>query len=295
MSLRQRGRLWARDGAPSRWAVLVVLAATSCPHLSIPDPTVTFLDRLIAGDRDALVEGFAGEPSVDDPMAGRVRGLDEFQRYVRTRRAWLTLRAARVEPLRTTRDDRRTVFEAVLHLQLPRDTVVDLPVAVVGDHTAGGHVTALRIYHSHWPLIGAHRIRAPLLLADTTIRLHGVIAEYQKALAAGDVDAIVRTFEPEGYFREPSGGVWVHRGRSQLNDFMRRLLGSGGIGLEHCTLTDDGIAAAIEFNVIRFGARPLTPQAGLAVYERGRSGGLRAVRIYDDVNVEVLADSNQVR
>lgn len=295
MSRRLRGSWRAWDGARCRWAALVMLAAASCAHPGVPDPTETFLDRLIAGDRDALVAGFAGEPSVDDPMAGRVRGLDAFQQYVRARRAWLTLRAARVESLRTTRDDAHTVVEALLHLRLPRDTTVDLPVAIVGDRAAGGRVSAIRIYHSHWPLTGRHQIRAPLLPADTTLQLHDVIADYQKALASGDVDAILNTFEPDGYFREPSGGIWVHRGRAQLREFMQGLLAHGGIGLEHCTLTDDGVVAAIEFNAVRFGTRPLRPQAGLAVYERGAGGKLRAARIYDDVNVEVLAGSSPPR
>ncbi len=35
----------------------------------------------------------------------------------------------------------------------------------------------------------------------------------------------------------------------------------------------------------------MTPQAGLAIYERGPTGRLRAARIYDDVNVEVLSSA----
>ena len=46
---------------------------------------------------------------------------------------------------------------------------------------------------------------------------------------------------------------------------------------------------AIEFNAVRFGSHAVQPQAGVAVYERGTSGRLRAARIYDDVNVEALA------
>jgi hypothetical protein len=32
------------------------------------------------------------------------------------------------------------------------------------------------------------------------------VGEYQRALSAGDIDAIVATFEPDGYAREPAGG-----------------------------------------------------------------------------------------
>ena len=107
--------------------------------------------------------------------------------------------------------------------------------------------------------------------------------------AAGNVDAIVATFEPAGTFREPSGGIYVHRGQAAVRAFMTQILAAGGIGLEHATVTDDGVVTALEFNAVSFGPRRLTPQAGLAVYERGPTGRLAAARIYDDINVEELA------
>ena len=69
---------------------------------------------------------------------------------------------------------------------------------------------------------------------------------------------------------------------------MTQILAAGGIGIDHATVTDDGTTCAIEFNAVRFGKRAMTPQAGLAVYQRGPTGRLHAARIYDDVNVEVL-------
>ncbi len=253
-----------------------------------PDATTGYLDRLLRGDSAALLAGFAGDAAIDDPIGGRVRGRSELDRFVAERHAWLTSRSARLEMLRTTVDARHTVVEALLHLRLP-DTSVDLPIAVVGDKSDGNRVTAIRVYHSHWPLEGRHEIRHPLLPRDSTIVLRDVVAEYQRALAAGDAVAALNTFEPDGYFREPSGGIYVHRGRETLRGFLSAILAGGGIHLEHCSVTDDGVVAAIEFNVVQFGARRLEPQAGLAVYERGATGYLVAARIYDDVNVEALA------
>jgi hypothetical protein len=151
-------------------------------------------------------------------------------------------------------------------------------------------VRALRVYHSFWPLEGHHRVRAPLLPAASAALVVGAVADYQRALAAGDVDAIVATFEDDGYFREPSGEPWVHRGRAELHKFMTQILGAGGVGIEHASVTDDGKSCAIEFNAVRFGKHPITPQAGLAIYERGPTGRLHAARVYDDVNVEVLQE-----
>jgi hypothetical protein len=195
---------------------------------------------------------------------------------------------ARVEPLRTTRNDQLTVVENLLHLHLP-GTLIALPVAVVGEHDEAGKLTAVRVYHSLWPLLGEHRVRPALLKPDPDRPLSGAVADYQRALAIGDVDAIVNTFESDGYFREPAGGEYAYQGLERLREFMAQILSAGGITLEHCTITDDGIACAIEFNAVAFGPHALVPQAGVGVYERGATGLLYGARVYDDVNVEAYA------
>ena len=253
------------------------------------DPTEIYLQALIGGDSALLLSNFAGEPAIDDPLGGKVRSTADFKRFSAERHTWLVERAARVEPLRTTRNDLRTVFESLVHLRLPKQEIA-LPVAVVSERAANQSVQTIRVYHSLWPLNGSHRVRAPLLPRDPTLSVTDVIAEYQHALAVGDIAAIVGAFEPDGYFREPAGGDYVFQGREKLHEFMAHLLGSGGIGLEHCSVTDDRVACAIEFNAVQFGQQRLEPQAGIAVYERGPSGRLHAARIYDDVNVEALAN-----
>lgn len=254
-----------------------------------PGLTAIYLDILISGDRARLLAGFTTAPTVDDPLGGRVRSFAEFERFFDERRAWLLERHAQVEPVHTIHIAQRTVFEALLHLRLADDHPIALPVAVVGEHTASRRVRAIRVYHSLWPLYGEHRLRPPLLPHDPTIQLTGAIAEYQRALATGDVEAIVATFEPDGYFREPAGGEYIYQGREKLHHLMAHILGTGGISLEHCTAADDGVACAIEFNAVQFGPHRLQPQAGVAVYQRGSSGRLHAARVYDDVNVEALA------
>jgi hypothetical protein len=247
-----------------------------------------YLPYLLEGRADDLIALFAGDPAIDDPMAGRVAGQEAIRAFAGERRAWLAARDARLEAIRTTHTPARTVVEWVLHLDHEGEAV-PLPMAVVGAHGGGAGLDQVRVYHSMWPLIGEHRVREAILPADKHIELGDVIARYQRALAEGDVEAIVSTFEPDGYFREPAGSQYVYRGTEALHDFMAKILAPGGIGLEHCTATDDGVVCAIEFNAVTFGAEPLVPQAGVAVYERGESGLLHAARIYDDVNVEAYA------
>jgi len=122
-----------------------------------------------------------------------------------------------------------------------------------------------------------------LLQPDPEVHEADVVGEYQRALAAGDADTAVASFEPDGYVREPAGGEYVHRGHDELRSLYQLFFSNaGGIPLEHCTSTDDGRACALEYNVVRWGRTELPPQAGVAVYVRGQSGTLAVARIYDD-------------
>src|SRR5258708_4257941 len=73
-----------------------------------------------------------------------------------------------------------------------------------------------------------------------------VVARYQAALGAGDTEAIVKTFIPNGYFREPIGPHYVHRGMLELRSYFTSCFSAGGgIGLQHCAMTDDGVRCAV--------------------------------------------------
>jgi hypothetical protein len=95
---------------------------------------------------------------------------------------------------------------------------------------------------------------------------------------------VVSTFAPDGYFHGPFGPDHAHRGAAELRSFYTRCFSAGGgIGLQPCMVTDDGVRCALEYNCVRWGSHDLPPQAGLGVYERGPDGLLAAARVYDDV------------
>ncbi len=249
-----------------------------------PLEAVPYFDGLMAGEHAALVESFAGEPELHDPLRGRVKGLRAFEAFVTDTNAWLAQRGAAVEDVEHVITERRGFEEVVLRVD-GENGRVELPVAIVADHGPDGRIDELRIYSSSWPLTGRHANRPPLLQPDPDLRTSDVVSEYQTALAAGDVDAIVATFEPDGHAREPAGGQYVHRGLDGLRAFYEHLFSNdGGIPLEHCALVDDRHACALEYNVVRWGRTELPPQAGVAVYVRGKSGKLAAARIYDDAD-----------
>lgn len=245
---------------------------------------VPFFAGVMTGETSALIESFAGAPELHHPSRGRVKGVAAFERFVSDLRTWLADHSATAEDIDFVLTPGCGVEELILHFDTGNGRS-ELPVAVASDHDERGRIVEQRIYFSSWPLTGGHAIRPPVLQPRPGLEGPDVVGEYQRALAAGDAGAVIAAFEPDASFREPAGRDHTHRGADELRTLYERLFSSGGgIPLEHCAVTDDGRACALEYNVVVWGRTTLPPQAGLAVYVRGDSGRLAAARIYDDTD-----------
>ena len=275
-------------------APLAATRRTQDEEATSNNDAVPYFEGILADEPDALVRSFAArQPVLDDPRVGYIEGTRELRAFASGTAEWLRERDAVVENVALTRTSTRTVEEVVLNLLADDGGRVELPVAVVSDRNPDRTLKVIRVYHSTWPLTGEHRVRPPLLPADPNLHVEGIAGDYQRALAEGDLEGILATFEPDGYAREPSGAAYLHRGIAALRELYAHMFANGGgIGLDHCTLTDDGVRCAIEYNGVRLGNTEIPPQAGVAVYERGRSGLLAAARIYDDVEPPSVSDTS---
>lgn len=252
--------------------------------LKLAELVEQYLTLSATGEAAAVAGLFEDDGSVDEP-AGRAAGRGAVEVLAERRFIWLAERQADVELVRTTSAPERAVHECVISLMPSGSHVVQLPVAVVGEPGPSGLLARVRVYHSTWPLNRRHEVRDPLLRPDSGLRLPDVVAAYLEALAAGDLSGILSSFSGGGCAREPAGSEFEYCGREAVAKFYAALFSNGGgIQLEHCTATDDGVATAVEYNVVRWGATPLPKQAGVAVYERGEDDLLTWARIYDDVD-----------
>jgi len=279
---------------PELFSAPIAEAIRDQEEMSGANDAVAYYEGIMANEPEALVRSFAArQPVLDDPRVGYVDGIRELRALVNGTADWLRERDAVVENVALTRTPTRTVEEVVLHLLADDGGRVELPVAIVADRNPDRTVKAIRVYHSLWPLTGEHRMRQPLLPEDPSLHAGGAPGDYQRALAEGALEGILATFEPDGYAREPSGAAYLYRGVEELRELYSHLFANGGgIGLEHCTLTDDGVRCVIEYNCVRWGETDVPPQAGVAVYERGSSGMLVAARIYDDVEPPAVSDTS---
>ena len=62
---------------------------------------VPYYDGLMAGEHEALIRSFAGEPALHDPLHGRVTGERAFGAYVTATEAWLAQQTCRSSPSTT--------------------------------------------------------------------------------------------------------------------------------------------------------------------------------------------------
>ena len=78
--------------------------------------SVRFFDGVMAGEIDALVGSFAGEPELHHPIRGRIKGERAFRQFVTETSAWLAEHKVTVEDVGRPRSRMRGVEEFVLHL-----------------------------------------------------------------------------------------------------------------------------------------------------------------------------------
>jgi hypothetical protein len=257
------------------------LARMQIRATGLADPVGQYLRALNQGDTHALETVWPGEVVIYDPRAGEVRGHRQVRRFVSRNLSWLAGLHARTETVASTAVGGRAVVELLAHLDHDGRQLA-WPVAVVAESPDDLSVV-FRTYCSQWPVDERRHFRPPILTPGHA-RPGDIVGRYQAALAAGDTDAVVGTFAPDGYFRGPFGPHYAHRGTAELRSFFTMCFSAGGgIDLQPCAVTDDGVRCALEYNCVRWGSHDLPPQAGIGVYERSPDGLLAAARVYDDV------------
>src|SRR6478672_6896364 len=181
---------------------------------------VPYFDGLLAGDPDPLVESFAGEPEVHDPVRGRIKGVRAFRAYVGETSAWLREHRAGVEDIDHVIGDERGFEDVLLHVD-GEGGADGLPVAIVADRRPDGRIDELRLYYAGGSGAGTGSVRAPLLQLDPELQ---------------EPDAVAASFEPDGSVREADGRL-VHRGPADLRSYYDEMLSAGnGAVIEACAL-----------------------------------------------------------
>lgn len=232
------------------------------------------------GSLAALTLRLGERAAVDDPIFGRASGLPALERFLDETSKWLKEHKASFARGHFTTGVDRDVTEGVLSLTFD-DKTVELPIAVVAERRRSREVE-LRVYYTTAPIKGTLVSRSPLVAPDQSVVLPQMVVDHLDALRRADVDALLAGFETDGHLREARGVV--HKKGAGLREYYEKLCaGPGGVDIVRGGAADDGRTCALEYTLVKIGGRAVAPQAGLAIYERGESGLVSALRIYDDL------------
>ncbi|MBV9950007.1 MAG: hypothetical protein JOZ69_24410 [Myxococcales bacterium] len=250
---------------------------------------------------DQLLRRLGGHASVDDPLFGHASGAPELERQLHEASHWLIARGATFEIFAFTTGSDRDVTEGTLTLTVDGERL-SLPVAVVAERRPERRVD-LRLYYAAHALPatpGSPPGRATLVPRDDALSVPPPVAAHLLALTRGDLAALVASFEHGASLRDSAGKtfvkddgaggalrayyekVLVSRGRLRPSAEPPRVPPAVGIDLAKGARADDGRTCALEFTVTSAHGEGVAPQPGLAVYVRGESGLLRALRLYQD-------------
>ena len=236
----------------------VELARKQTRTAGLADPVGQYFTALDNGDTHVLENTWPGTVTVYDPKAGEIRGHRKLRRFVLQNRTFFAERHARTETVAATCVPGRAVVELLVHLDSDGQEL-SWPVAVVAESPDDLSVV-FRTYCSRWPVDGRRYVRRPIL-DPRDLEPGDVVGRYLAAQETGDTESAVSSFAPDGYVREPIGSHPTHSGTVELRSFFAWQFSAGGIGLERCAITDDGLRCAVEYNCFRWG-EPQPPTAG---------------------------------
>ena len=263
------------------------------------DAAANLLPALLGGSEADFLKLLDEAATIDDVFAGRVSGTAALLDFRTSFAARLHSRHPRaLEVLRVTADAgaQRVAVEQVLPLDAGSawdvctstgraNSSTEVLFTTVAELSPTGTLAAVRLYYPSYPITGQGIMRRPILAHNANATTSGEVAKYQEALGAGDADGVAAAFERDGYFREPSGEYHSGATAGVLANFRSffSLGHGGGIKLEHCRVTTDGVAFVLEYNCVGWGGVTLKPTAGVATYELGRTGRIMGGRVNDNV------------
>ena len=253
------------------------------------------MPALVSAQADQLVRRLGDRATVDDPIFGRTTGMPALARYLEEVAAWLSKHRGAFDKVAFVTGSDRDVTEGTLSLTF-EGRRVHVPLAVVAERRPEREVE-MRLYYSTKPIKGTRAVRSPLLPKDDEVAVPVQVAAQLDALSRADIGAVLASFEEGARLRDAAGETHVKTDDGgPLRAFYEKLCvaasggdsgkaGSRGKGIEVLkgARADDGRICALEYTVVRVRGKNVPPQAGLAVYERGETGLLRAVRVYEDV------------
>lgn len=276
-------------------------------------PELKLIERLCAGEASLAGEFFEekmtfGMVSYIDAPQGRFEGIAEMNKFCDGWLGSFKAESARVIPVIQTIGGLRSASEIVVKFSLDSGEEQEIPMMIVGDLRVGGKLDAVRIYFWWNWVDGFSPVRDPAFIPTYTTPgelnlLTGYFREYYANLHNPDseeaLEHIMNTFESDFAFGGYSPANVLHfEGEDTMDPLeAHRLIFKNNIlyntpswrGVRFETIIDNGKTFVMEWvltlNPIGYEHGSIS-QSGVAAYDRGPTGRLKAIRICDNLQPE---------
>lgn len=246
---------------------------------------MNFIENILAERYDAVLSKLTDDAVLDIQSVGKAEGKDKGLQLLMAQRAYLKGEVKEVKVFHTFEDEHHLVIEYDILL----NNTFDLPlVAILAK--SGDAYSAVRTYHSVYPITEGHEFRASLFTQEIELSEPAEVVTYFESIAKGSTEETMQTlsFADDVYFREPAGWRWNHKTEQGLKEHFDHFFGDGGVPLKfHNYVFDaDKGTFAGEYTCDVWGSATFKPQAGVSIYDINKATGkITGIRVYDNVDL----------
>jgi hypothetical protein len=247
-----------------------------------------YVSALLDDAADALAKRLGDRATLYHPLFGQATGMAAIEKSLARMTEWLSDHSATQKRGRVIVGVDRDIAQSTLALRHEQRDV-ELLVAIVAERYRAREIS-VRVHHATQPFGRWQAARPARKPGEREHVVASDVAEHLAALRLGDVDAVVRTFETDGVVVDGIGRAH-DRASGALKEHYTRILQN-----EHGAndwvpivqgVADDGRACSIEYETTKLRGEEIAPKEGVMVFERGDSGLIRSVRVYDEVGYDV--------
>ncbi|GAA4243494.1 hypothetical protein [Winogradskyella damuponensis] len=243
-----------------------------------------FIELIKNQDYNSILSHLTEDVEFNLQTVGEAKGKTSGITLLKKQAEYLKEEIKDVKVFRKFEDEKHLVIEYDILL----NNTFDLPLVVILVK-AGNKYSALRTYHSVYPITEGHVFRASLFTELIELTEPTEVVNYFEGITIGSTEDTMKTlsFEDNVYFREPAGWRWNHKTEKGLKEHFNHFFADGGVPLKfhNYILDKEQGTFAGEYTCDVWGSATFKPQAGISIYDINKeTGKITGIRVYDNVD-----------
>lgn len=245
---------------------------------------MNFIELTHSASYDTVLSQLTADAELNLQTVGVSKGIEESKGLLEKQREYLKDEIQEIKVFREFEDDKHLVIEYDILLK----NTFDLPLVAILVKD-GDKYSAIRTYHSVYPITEGHVFRASIFSQQIALSEPLEVVKYFESISKGSTAETMDTlsFEDDVYFKEPAGWRWNHKTESGLKEHFDHFFSDGGVPLKfHNYVYDENRGTfAGEYTCDVWGSAVFKPQAGVSIYDINKATGkITGIRIYDNVD-----------